>query len=185
MFISQAKLDRLRSIQHRTNKKGQPIKMANFAQSVVELDNIMQQITFVKRKEIIKSAEPIALAAYKNLIPQSNKAHKFYIGGKGLKYNILPGNLKRSIKIISDEKNFKNLNSAIGPLYKDAGKGATLSNDNKTDGFYAHMVYGNTRAWVQKVKNKAERASQSAVIQKMSTEAIRAAQQYPRKFWEI
>jgi hypothetical protein len=54
-----------------------------------------------------------------------------------------------------------------------------------TDGFYAHMVYGNTRGWVKKVKNKAERAASMAVIQKMSQEAIRVAKEYPRKFWEI
>jgi hypothetical protein len=47
------------------------------------------------------------------------------------------------------------------------------------------MIYGNTKAWVRKVKNKAERASQMAVIQKMSQEALRVAQQYPRKFWEL
>ena len=70
-------------------------------------------------------------------------------------------------------------------MYKDAGKGATLGSDGKTDGFYAHMVYGNTKAWVRKVKNRAEKASQMAVIQKMSGEAIKMAQQYPRKFWEL
>jgi hypothetical protein len=47
------------------------------------------------------------------------------------------------------------------------------------------MVYGNTRGWVKKVRNKAERAASMAVIQKMSQEALRMAQQYPRKFWEL
>jgi len=189
MFISQAKLDKLRRLQaetqKRTNKKGQLLAIYNFAESVIELDNIMQRITIEKRKEISKAAEPIALSAYKNLVPKSNKEHKFYVGGKGLKYTILPGNLQRSIKIVSDEKNFKRVASAIGPLYKDAGKGATLSSDGKTDGFYAHMVYGSTKAWVRKVKYKAEKASQMAVFQKMSGEAIKMAQQYPRKFWEL
>jgi hypothetical protein len=60
-----------------------------------------------------------------------------------------------------------------------------LGSEGKSDGFYAHMIYGSTKAWVRKVKNKAERASQMAVIQKMSQEALRMAQQYPRKFWEI
>ncbi len=189
MFISQSKLNKLRRIQsetqRRTNNKGQVLAIYNLADNIVELDNIMQQITITKRKQITKAAEPIALSAYKNLVPTSNKEHKFYVGGKGLKYKILPGNLKRSIKIISDEKNFKRVASAIGPLYKDAGKGATLNNDSKTDGFYAHMVYGSTKAWVRKVKNKAEIASQMAVFQKMSAEAIQMARLYPRKFWEI
>jgi hypothetical protein len=189
MYISQAKLDKLKRLQSETQKrvtkKGQILAIYNFAESVVELDNIMQQITITKRKEIAKAAEPIALSAYRNLVPRSNKLHKFYTGGKGLKYTILPGNLQRSIKIISDEKNLKRVTSAIGPLYKDAGKGSTLGSDGKTDGFYAHMVYGNTKAWVRKVKNKAEKASQMAVFQKMSGEALKMAQQYPRKFWEL
>ena len=185
MFISQAKLNRLKKIQGKTNKKGQPLAISNFAESVIELDNIMQQITIVKRNEITKAAEPIALDAYKNLVPKSNKPHKFYVKGKGLKYNIMPGNLQRSIQIVSDVKNFKYLTSAIGPVYKNAGKGVTLGNESKADGFYAHMIYGSTKAWVKRVKNKAERASQMAVVNKMSGEAIKMAKQYPRKFWEI
>ncbi len=35
------------------------------------------------------------------------------------------------------------------------------------------------------LKNKAERASQMAVINKMSSEAMLMAKQYPRKFWEL
>jgi len=185
MFISQAKLNRLRKLQGKTTKKGKPLAISNFAESVVELDNIMQQITIVKRNEITKSAEPIALAAYKNNVPKSNNTHKFYVKGRGLKYNINPGNLQRSIQIVSDVKNFKYLTSAIGPLYKDAGKGATLNSDSKTDGFYAHMIYGSTKAWVKKVKNVAERSAQMAVISKMSSEAIVMAKKYPRQFWEI
>ncbi len=60
------------------------------------------------------------------------------------------------------------------------GKGVTLGSDSKSDGFYAHMVYGNTKAWVKRVKNKAERASQMAVINKMSSEAMLMAKQYPQ-----
>ncbi len=77
MFISQAKLNRLKRLEGKTNKKGQPLAISNFAESVIELDNIMQQITITKRKEITKAAEPIALAAYRNLVPNSNKLHKF------------------------------------------------------------------------------------------------------------
>ena len=185
MFISQSKLNRLIKLQGKTNKKGQPLAISNFAESVVELDNIMQQITIKKRKQITKAAEPIALAAYKNHVEVSVKPHKFYVKGKGLKYNIMPGNLRRSIQIVSDVKNFKYLTSAIGPLYKDAGKGVTLGSDSKSDGFYAHMIYGSTKAWVKRVKNIAERSAQMAVISKMSSEAMLMAKQYPRKFWEI
>jgi hypothetical protein len=149
------------------------------------LITLCSKLLLLKEKKITKAAEPIALAAYRNLVPKSNKPHKFYVKGKGLRYNIMPGNLQRSIQIVSDVKNFKYSTSAIGPLYKDAGKGVTLGSDSKSDGFYAHMVYGNTKAWVKKVKNKAERASQMAVINKMSSEAMLMAKQYPRKFWEI
>jgi len=185
MFISQAKLNKLRKLQGKTTKRGKPLAISNFAESVVELDNIMQQITIVKRNEITKAAEPIALEAYKNNVEISVEPHKFYVKGKGVKYNIIPGNLRRSIQIVSDAKNFKYLTSAIGPLYKDAGKGATLNSDSKTDGFYAHMIYGSTKAWIKRVKNIAERSAQMAVINKMSSEAIVMAKQHPRKFWEI
>jgi hypothetical protein len=185
MFISQAKLNKLRKLQGKTTKRGKPLAISNFAESVVELDNIMQQITIVKRNEITKAAEPIALAAYKNHVELSVEPHKFYVKGKGVKYNIMPGNLRRSIQIVSDVKNFKYLTSAIGPLYKDAGKGVTLGSDSKSDGFYAHMIYGSTKAWVKRVKNIAERSAQIAVISKMSSEAMLIAKQYPRKFWEI
>ena len=189
MFIKQARLDNLRRLQAQTqkrvNKKGVLLGIYNLAEAVVELDNLMTNVTVSKRKEIAKSAEPIALAAYKNQVPISKKPHKYYVKGKGLVYNILPGNLRRSIKIISDVKNLKRGNSLIGPLYQLQGRGSTLGSEGKTDGFYAHMVYGNTRGWVKKVKNKAERAASMAVIQKMSQEAIRVAKEYPRKFWEI
>jgi hypothetical protein len=189
MFIKQSKLDRLRRLQGDTQKKftkkGQLLAIYNLAEAVVELDNLMKRVTIDKRKEIAKAAEPIALAAYKNQVPISKKPHKYYVKGEGLFYNIMPGNLRRSIKIISDVKNLKRATSLIGPLYQLQGKGAKLGSDGKTDGFYAHMVYGNTRGWVKKVKNKAERAASMAVIQKMSQEALRMAQQYPRKFWEI
>ena len=189
MFIKQSKLDRLRRLQGDTQKKftkkGQLLAIYNLAEAVVELDNLMTNVTVSKRKEIAKSAEPIALAAYKNQVPISKKPHKYYVKGEGLVYNIMPGNLRRSIKIISDVKNLKRGNSLIGPLYQLQGRGSTLGSEGKTDGFYAHMVYGNTRGWVKKVRNKAERAASMAVIQKMSQEALRMAQQYPRKFWEI
>ncbi len=41
-----------------------------------------------------------------------------------------------------------------------------INSSEGTNGFYAHMVYGNTKAWVKRVKNQAERASQMAVISK-------------------
>lgn len=189
MYIKLARIDRLRRLeaqsQRKVNKKGEVLGIYNLADAVVELDNLMRRITIEKRKEIAKAAEPIALDAYRNLVPKSKEAHKFFVGGKGMKYNIIPGNLRRSIKIISNEKNLLKSTSAIGPLYKDAGKGATLNSDSKTDGFYAHMIYGSTRAWVLKVKNKAERSAQLAVIQTMSQEALRVAKEYPRKFWEL
>ena len=190
MFISQSKLDNLRKLQAQTQKKltkkGVLFAIYNIAEAVVELDNLMKNITVEKRKEIQKAAEPVALATYRSFVPVSKKEHYYYIKGQGLMYGIRPGNLRRSIKIISDEKNLeKSQTSLIGPLYQLQGRGARLDNEMTTDGFYAHMVYGNTRGWVKKVKNKAERAASMAVIKEMSQEAIRVAKEYPRKFWEI
>jgi hypothetical protein len=47
------------------------------------------------------------------------------------------------------------------------------------------MIYGSAVAWRKKIVAKAQRSSEIAVIQKMSQEALKVAQQYPRKFWEI
>jgi hypothetical protein len=47
------------------------------------------------------------------------------------------------------------------------------------------MIFGSTKAWISKVRNKAQRASQMAVINKMSSEALKMAKEYPRKFWEL
>jgi hypothetical protein len=65
------------------------------------------------------------------MVPKSSKKHKFF--QKGLKYNIEPGNLQRSVQLISDVKNWK-ITTAIGPLYKNQGKGVTLNSESKTDG---------------------------------------------------
>jgi hypothetical protein len=189
MFIKQARLENLKRLQAQTqkrvNKKGVLLGIYNLAEAVVELDNLMTNVTVSKRKEIAKAAEPIALAAYRNIIPNSKKTHKYYVKGKGLIYKIIPGNLERSIKIISDVKNLKKATSSIGPLYQPQAKGSTLGSQFKTDGFYAHMIYGSAVAWRKKIVAKAQRSSEIAVIQKMSQEALRMAQQYPRKFWEI
>ena len=189
MFIKQARLDNLRRLQAQTqkrvNKKGVLLSIYNLAEAVVELDDLMKKITIDKRKEIAKAAEPVALAAYRSIIPNSKKTHKYYVKGKGLIYKIIPGNLERSIKIISDVKNLKKATSSIGPLYQPQAKGSTLGSQFKTDGFYAHMIYGSAVAWRKKIVAKAQRSSEIAVIQKMSQEALKVAQQYPRKFWEI
>lgn len=186
MIISASKIEKLRRLQKetqkKTNKRGEILGIYNLAEAVVDLDNIMVQITKTKRKEISDAAAPIAVAAYKNMVPKSSKKHKFF--QKGLKYIIEPGNLQRSVQLISDVKNWK-ITTAIGPLYKNQGKGVTLNSESKTDGFYAHMIFGSTKAWISKVRNKAQRASQMAVINKMSSEALKMAKEYPRKFWEL
>lgn len=186
MIISASKIDKLRRLQKetqkKTNKKGEILGVYNLAEAVVELDSIMLNITQSKRKQISDAAAPIAVAAYKNMVPKSSKSHKFY--QKGLKYIIEPGNLQRSVQLISDVKNWKGATS-IGPLYKNQGKNITLNSESKSDGFYAHMIFGSTKAWISKVRNKAEKASQMAAIGKMTSEALKVAKEYPRKFWEL
>jgi hypothetical protein len=193
MSISRSKLNRLRALENETQKKttkaGKLFKMYNFAKSVTELDDMINKVTKEKRKEISDAAAPIALKVYKSFVPRSNKPHKFYSRGmdrgSGPKYNIEPGNLRRSIQNISDKKSWKALLTSVGPLYKDAGIDVKLSSEDKTDGFYAHMVFGSTKAWISKVRNKAEKGSQNAVINKMSSMALKYMKEFPRQFWEL
>lgn len=193
MIISASKIDKLRRLQKetqkKTNKKGELLGIYNLAEAVVDLDNIMSKITQSERARVTKAAAPVVLSAYRNFVPQSTKEHRFYSRGmdraSGPKYFIKPGNLRRSIQDISDAKRWRTLFTSIGPLYKDAGVGVTLNSDAKTDGFYAHMIFGSTKAWISKVRNKAEKASRMAAISKMSSEALKVAKEYPRKFWEL
>jgi hypothetical protein len=74
---------------------------------------MINKVTKEKRKEISDAAAPIALKVYKSFVPRSNKPHKFYSRGmergSGPKYNIEPGNLRRSIQNIS----LKSLNEKL------------------------------------------------------------------------
>tara|TARA_R110000822_G_scaffold146433_1_gene285532 strand:- start:635 stop:1216 length:582 start_codon:yes stop_codon:yes gene_type:complete len=193
MIISGSKIEKLRRLQKesqkKTNKKGEILGIYNFAEAVVELDAIMGKITKDERKRVTEAARPLVLASYRNFVPTSNKSHNFYSRGmdrfSGPKYYIKPGNLKRSIQDISTFKRWRTLFTSIGPLYGDAGVGVTLNNESKTDGFYAHMIYGSTKAWISNVRNKAERATKITAINKMSEEALKVAKEYPRKFWEL
>lgn len=192
-YITQAQISRLR----RASGSGSRVRgiFANgLAETVLELNDILTNITVNKRMDVINAAMPAAINIYKSLIPQSNKEHKISTFAKGVgksggsakyRYIVKPGNLKRSVKNLSELlQKYKWTNGAIGPHYNPQPVGSTLNSEQKYDGFYAHMIYGSAKAWRQKIVMKAKSMSASVVYPLMIAEAREVVKMYPKKFWE-
>jgi hypothetical protein len=55
--------------------------------------------------------------------------------------------------------------SAIGPLYKDAGKGVTLGSDSKVRWLLcSHGLWEVLRAWVKRVKNISRKSKHKCAV---------------------
>ena len=177
-----------------TGAKRRGLFANGLAETVIELDSILSKITVEKRMDVINAGMPAALSVYKSLIPMSKKDHKVSAFAKGVvksgskkeyKYTVKPGNLKRSIKSLSELlTKYKWKTGAIGPHYKVQPDGSFLNSDEKYDGFYAHMIYGSAKAWRTKIVIKAKNMSASIVYPKMIAEAKEVVKMYPKKFWE-
>lgn len=178
-----------------TGVKKRGLYANGLAETVIELNDILSQITVDKRIDVINAGMPAAINVYRSLIPESKKTHKISTFAKGAsdnkargadyKYMVKPGNLKRSIKGLSDLlKKYKWKTGAIGPHYKAQPDGSLLNSEEKYDGFYAHMVYGSAKAWRTKIVLKAKNMSSSVVYPKMVAEAKEIVKVYPKKFWE-
>ena len=113
LYLSQSQISRLKQLQesNSTRKKyaGISLTTVGLADSVIELADIMKKVSVDNRMKIINTSTHIALDVYKSLVPMSNKVHYFTSGkknkiGGNKKLKITPGNLKRSIKVLSDIK---------------------------------------------------------------------------------
>jgi len=192
-YITQSQISRLKTASGKGGTK-RGLFANGLAETVIELNDILTKITVEKRMDVINAAMPAALAVYKSLIPISKKNHKVSTFAKGAgksegsakyRYIVKPGNLKRSIKGLSELlKKYKWKTGAIGPHYKPQPIGSTLNSEEKYDGFYAHMIYGSAKAWRQKIVMKAKNMSASIVYTKMIAEAKEVVKMYPKKFWE-
>jgi len=147
---------------------------------------------------VIDSATPIALEVYKSLVPVSSKAHRISTNPfknkkmQGWEQNdrasmwVQPGNLRKSIIDLSKNLvSYKRAVGAIGPLYKRNTMNRGINSSEGTNGFYAHMVYGSTRAWYNKIVVKARNLSREKVIKQMRDECIFIMQERPKKFWQV
>ena len=200
-YLSQKQISHLRDLQ-KTNYKGKrsssALVVTGLADAVLEMEKIMRVVSLEQRHEIINSATPIALQVYKSLVPVSKKTHYFSSWGekqnklgigryeREYHYKIEPGNLKRSIQILSDIlKKYKWKLGAVGPHYiKDMGEGTLLNSGDKYNGFYAHMVYGSAKAWRQKIVLKARYLAQIPVFKAMSQEARAQINGMPKNWWK-
>jgi hypothetical protein len=98
---------------------------------------------------------------YKKLSPGQKRSKK-YFGNIIAVY--LKGNLKKSIKILSFRKDRKGV--YIGPKFAGRGKGSGVfgKDEEKVDGYYAHMVFGSARAFQARVTALALRVKSRASV---------------------
>jgi hypothetical protein len=208
-YLSQKQLSHLRDLQ-KSNYKGSrsssALVVTGLADAVLEMEKIMRVVSLDQRHKIIESATPIALKIYRSIIPVSKETHYFNSWGQDKNklgigktintgsrvytrtyaYKIEPGNLKRSVQILSEIlKKYKWKLGAVGPHYiKDRGNNTYLNSEQSYNGFYAHMVYGSAKAWRRKIVLKARSLSQIPVFKAMSAEARAQINNMNTSWWK-
>ena len=80
---------------------------------------------------------------------------------------------------------YKKAVGAIGPLYMRKTLNRGINSTEGTNGFYAHMVYGSTKAWYNKIVVKARNLSREQVVKKMRDECIYIMMERPKNFWQV
>lgn len=204
-YLTQRQISHLQNLQRRNTISGAranrtALGIDGLAGPVIELDMLMRVITEDKRMEVINSAIPIALSIYKSMVPRSKKKHFFYAEGdknklgigsgknREYQYEIHPGNLQRSIKPLHLLlKKYRWKTGVIGPHY-NRGQSAhgkqVLADENNTNGFYAHMVFGSAKAWKSRIVNKAGKAARQQVFTKMVHTAKSVIDTTKKNWWE-
>jgi hypothetical protein len=182
-YLSAKQINHLKNLQKsnysgRRSFQGMSLRVVGLADAVIEFAELMEQCTVTERSRVIDSATPIALEVYKSLVPVSkNDRASMWVQ---------PGNLRKSIIDLSKNLvSYKNAVGAIGPLYKRNTMNRGVNSSEGTNGFYAHMVYGSTRAWYNKIVVKARNLSREKVIKQMRDECIFIMQERPKKFWQV
>lgn len=118
------------------------------------------------RRRIALAASHLVTAAIQGETPISDRIHYRYktpkISGKlrapkGLGRKVasyVPGNLRKSTMDLSERRSkYKKFGIVIvGPLYSRKSRGNNIgSSKRNADGYYAHMVLGNSAAYQQKI----------------------------------
>lgn len=191
-----------RMINNLKKAQGKPMKnkiaLFGLTDSIIQLEQILKAVTKDERMEIVNSAIPIAHEIYRNIVPKSTKTHYFTSysktnklgigsGNRRYLYEITPGNMQRSVKVLSDIlKKYKWKTGAVGPHYvKDQGKGKLLNSEQAYNGFYAHMIFGSAKAWRTKIVMKAKRQAEIPVFKKMIHTAKDVMTRVNQTIWRI
>jgi hypothetical protein len=202
-YLSAKQINHLKDLQKdnyrgRRSFQGMSLRVVGLADAVIEFAELMEQCTLTEQSRVIDSATPIALEVYKSLVPVSSKPHRITTNPWKSKkmsgwektdstsFMVQPGNLKKSIIDLSKNLvSYKRAVGAVGPLYKRMTMNRGVNSSEGTNGFYAHMVYGSTRAWYNKIVVKARNLSREKVIKQMRDECIFIMQERPKKFWQV
>jgi hypothetical protein len=202
-YLSAKQINHLKDLQKsnyagRRSFQGMSLRVVGLADAVIEFAELMEQCTVKERSRVIDSATPIALQIYKSLVPVSSKPHRISTNPFGNKkmqgwaeddrasMTVQPGNLRKSIIDLSKNlKSYRYAVGAVGPLYKRGTMNKGINSSEGTNGFYAHMVFGSTRAWYNKIVVQARNLSREKVIKTMRNECIFIMQERPKKFWQV
>jgi len=202
-YLTQKQINHLKNLQKvnykgRRSFQGMSLRVTGLADAVIEFADLMEQCTVTERTRVIESAIPIALNVYKSLVPVSKKPHYLNTNpwknkkmqgwekDDGARMLVQPGNLRKSIIDLSKNlKSYKKAVGAIGPLYMRKTMKGTINSTEGTNGFYAHMVYGSTKAWYNKIVVKARNLSREQVVKKMRDECIYIMMERPKNFWQV
>lgn len=123
------------------------------------------------RKRITrKAAQKVAVAARRNPgFSDSKKPHYRGRGNTRIKYN--PGNLRRSLKVLS----FRRTNDAfIGPQFAKRKAKEYGGVGQPVDGYYAAMLFGSSLAFIRKVLAPALRNGRNAALAILRKESAKA-----------
>lgn len=150
--------------------------------------------SLAQRREIAQSAAGIVINSARQTAKslfQNQQTHYVYNThklirrlkapkGQGVKIaTYAPGNLMRSIIDIAERRTRlkkQTYKVIIGPYYRGRGPlggkaRAIFNSESKIDGYYAHMVFGNSRAFQQKVMIPALIKVSAQVLAKMRDKA--------------
>ena len=202
-YLTAKQINHLKDLQ-KDNVKGKrsyqgiSLRVVGLADAVIEFAELMEQCTVNERTRVIEAGVPIALDVYKSLVPISSKPHRIrtrpwknkkmtgWEKTDGASIWVQPGNLKNSIIDLSKNLvSYKRAVGAIGPLYRRGTMNRGINSEEGANGFYAHMVFGSTKAWTNKIVVRARNLSREKVIKTMRDECIFIMKERPKYFWQI
>ena len=99
--------------------------------------------------------------------------------GKGrIKARYFPTNLKKAIRTLT----FRTASFIyVGPRYRRGNTAGDFGKSSRVDGYYAHMVFGSSKGFFNRVMRPAATANQKAVKNRIGKEVLKIADQYAKR----